>query len=59
MTLSEVAGYLNISLNQVYKMSHAGRLPGKVAFGLVDKPRNIRVDRNKLDEFIAKQETNI
>ena len=55
LTLSETAEYLNIGLNQVYKLSHAGKLPGKVAFGLGDKPRNIRVDLRILEKWIEDQ----
>lgn len=54
LTLKEVAQYLNIGINQVYKLSHAGQLPGKIAFGLGDKPRLIRVDREKLEEWIER-----
>lgn len=53
LTLQETAEYLNIGLNQVYKMSHAGQLPGKIAFGLGDKPRNVRVDKTILEKWIS------
>jgi excisionase family DNA binding protein len=55
LTLKQVADYLGIKLSAVYQMSHAGKLPGKCRFGLGEKPRNVRVDKLKLDEWIESQ----
>lgn len=54
-TLKQASAYLGISLSTIYKMSHAEKLPGKIRFGLGEKPRNVRVDRQALEAFIKNQ----
>lgn len=51
LTLEQTAKYLNVSLSYIYRLSHIGRLPGKVTLG----SKTVRVDREQLERWILNQ----
>lgn len=51
MTLQETAAYLSLPLSMVYRLSHEGRLPGKIVWGA----KTVRVDREALDQYLAEE----
>ena len=51
LSVEEAATYMGVPKSFIYRLSHEGRLPGRVSLG----HRTLKIDKERLDRFIERK----